>query len=417
MRIIAFAAKCDGAVAVVFALALPVVLIAAGLAIDTARANSEQEKIQQIADSVALQAARDNLYRFQEDASFARDQDVNQSDVADSAKSNFIKMAEARGVDVSKLKTTVSVVSLPGGGSRATVEFNHSVGNYFGGLLGKNFSQVVGRAFAEVAESTLELHIALDVSDSMGLGADEADQQALYAHTSCQFACHDREAMAESTLETARRLGIPLRLDVLKSATGALLDDAQANYGGSIRAAAYAFHHTARVLEGPTSDFDRIKAAIAPLEIGENLPRLNEPNQPGDTVPSHIMELLAHELGSQGNGSAASPKKLIVLVTDGTRSSRSPYLVTNTWDPDVCRELKTAGIEVAVVYTVYDYVNKDTDVSYLSAVAPIADQIESNLRACASPGLFASGDSPDEIHDAFQRVWANYKSSALRITN
>jgi hypothetical protein len=88
--------------------------------------------------------------------------------------------------------------------------------------------------------------------------------------------------------------------------------------------------------------------------------------------------------------------------------NRCEQPIDTTW----CTKVKNRGIRIAVVYT--EYLQLPTSPEYNNHIAPIdsptpsTGQIATNLRACASPGLFADvasgGDITAALNNLFQVV-------------
>ena len=147
-----------------------------------------------------------------------------------------------------------------------------------------------------------------------------------------------------------------MRIDVVKAAANSVTERiAAASQGSQVRIAVYAMHHETTLIQPLTTNITAAKAAIDNLEIGLALPRNGNPKQPGDTFPSTFADTVGPAVGNQGNGAVNNPRKLVILATDGTASSRDPFLETKAFDPQVCRSMKRKGIDVGVIYTTYDY--------------------------------------------------------------
>ncbi len=52
------------------------------------------------------------------------------------------------------------------------------------------------------------------------------------------------------------------------------------------------------------------------------------------------------------------------------------------------------GVDVAVIYLEYSYYGKETDGTWAWAIAPIEDQLEPNLEACSTDGLYVKANDP-----------------------
>lgn len=396
-----------GSVSILAALSMTTMLTAAGAAIEMQSVSNHRSKLQSAADAAALSVVRK-----------AVDDGVLRPDVLRSTGAQTFR--DNLSTDLAQRSTVRIDVTGSARSPESTVQFSMSVPTRFGGFIGMSAINVSGVATASMnASGWVDLIFAIDISASMGLGATTTAQQDLQNATGCMFACHmDEAGGAETGLAAARRLGIPLRLDVVKTASRNLIDQAATEVGASrVRSSLYTFHHTARLAAALSTHLADVKAGIADAEIADrSTARTSVPGSPGDTVPQNIFDLLNRDVTGRGEGTASSPQKLVVLLTDGVEGTWAPYLETRVFDPTRCQALKDRGVTLAVVYAKYNYLNKDADATYQWAVKPFVDQIEPNLRACASPGLFAAGDTPAEIDAAFRSVWASFRGSYLKLT-
>ena len=98
---------------------------------------------------------------------------------------------------------------------------------------------------AQTTEGEIDFHLLLDNTPSMGVGATMADINTLVANTpdKCAFACHDLSATPNDYYGLAKKLGVTMRIDVVRSATEKLMDTAKATQtvDGQYRAAIYTF--------------------------------------------------------------------------------------------------------------------------------------------------------------------------------
>ncbi len=61
---------------------------------------------------------------------------------------------------------------------------------------------------------------------------------------------------------------------------------------------------------------------------------------------------------------------------------------------------------------------RKTDGTWAWAIAPIEDQLEPNLEACSTDGLYVKANDPNEIHRAFSSLFGQIvKRAAVRLTN
>lgn len=398
-RVIAFKADARGSVAALFCVFIVIIVVMIGLVIDYSMAMWRRAKVQAAADASVL-AVINSVSRTQ-----GREEDI-------AAAIELGKNIFAANVKETFPSLVSNVTVLNNAGMfEAQVKTDPKSKLYFGRFLGASELNLPIVSSAKAGGTGyLDIYLALDVSDSMGLGASAVDQQALQGLTGCQFACHVDDGSG-SVASVAIANGIPMRLDVLKSDAIDLVTSMETSAASSFfRVGLIAFHDRATELLPLTDNFTGAASTINGLSLALGVPRSNPAEEygmtpdAGDTQPGSLVSLLEDRLPAQGTGTAANPKKFVVIVTDGTVSTWSPFLTTAPWDPAACNELKSRGIEIAVVYLEYSYYGKETDATWPWAIAPIEAQIEPNLKACSS-GLFLKANDPAEVHAAFQSVF------------
>lgn len=409
-----FSADRSGAIAPLFAIFLVALLLTCGITIDYSLGSSAKTRLQNAADAAALAVV----------AAAARSDGDEQA--LEAAKNNGYRIYEEfLADDPSALRRRPDItLQYVQGRYDATVSYAIERDNIFAVVLPSARMPIQGTSTASQAAQFVDLHLMLDVSASMGLGASEDDQRRLMEQTGCQFGCHVAES-GTSNEQNAVNLGIPMRIDVLKSATQQFLDDMGAHpTPDMMRIALHVFHDRADQILAPTADLDQASNLVRSLRLGMTRPRVStvpaEGNTPdsGDTQPNVMAQHAANTLDHQGNGTRGDPRKFLVIVTDGTESTWSPWLVTKAWDTDACQEIHDLGIEVAVIYLEYDYYGKATDATWPWTIEPIESQIEPNLRACANSGLYIKANDPAEIHAAFSRMFREVANkTAVRLTN
>lgn len=413
-RIRLFCANRAGAIAPLTAISLFAVLITCGLAIDYSLGVSTKTRLQNAADAAALAVV----------AAAARSDGDDQA--LEAAKAEGYRLYEEFLSDEPAALRQRPVITLQYTQGRydATVTYATERENFFAGVLQAPRMPIGGGATASQQAQFLDLHLMLDVSASMGLGASEDDQRELLQQTTCQFGCHVAES-GQSNEQNAIDLGIPMRIDVLKSATRQLIEDMRSHATpDSMRIALHVFHDRADQILAPTADLDQAANMVNSLRLGMGRARASVDQatgttpDSGDSQPGAMAQHSAITLGAGGNGTRGDPRKYLVVVTDGTESTWSPWLSTKAWEADACRPIHDLGIEVAVIYLEYDYYGKETNATWQSTIEPIAAQIEPNLRACANSGLYIKANDPAEIQAAFSRVFREIASrSAVRLTN
>jgi hypothetical protein len=114
-----------------------------------------------------------------------------------------------------------------------------------------------------------------------------------------------------------------------------------------------------------------------------------------------------------GDGTKDRPRQFVIIVSDGmqfdwNRISSGP--ISNT----PCEEIKARGINVAVIQL--RYVDLTGDAAFNTYVKPHFTKLGPALEKCASPGMFYSADSPEQIQKAFAELAVRIRG-ALRLMN
>lgn len=404
----------DGGIALVFAMAVGFLFASVGVAVDFSLSYSKRSLLQSAADAAALTAV---MQASESDGSSA-----NIERAKDAARAIYDQQLRGESAEL-RGRPTVELTQ-EDGAYTARVSFGVDHKTVFGAFLGSQTASLGGVAIASMSKgSFVDLYLALDVSDSMGLGGSTAEQQRMLSYAGCQFGCHVSEPGMKSAAQAAIDIGVRMRIDVMKSAATSLISQIEAlPTASSFRAGVVTFHDQAQEVLAPTSRLADVRASISSLTLAMGRPRASTNNalglvpDAGDTQPMSLVRLLESRMTSQGTGSDSDPRKLVVLVTDGTVSTWSPGLSTAPWDPATCNELKSRGIEIAVIYLEYTYFGKDTDSTYSWAIRPIEDQILPNLKAC-STGLFVKANEPAEVLAAFGEIAKKAaKLTSVRLT-
>lgn len=127
-------------------------------------------------------------------------------------------------------------------------------------------------------------------------------------------------------------------------------------------------------------------------------------------------------IGLPGDGAtASSPQKVLYYVSDGVNdASKTNCSKSLTYssdgqtrksfprcqeplDPTLCTTLKSRGIKIAVLYTTYFPL--PTNSWYTKWIAPFQPQIATNMRSCASDGLYFEVSPSQGIAEAMNSLF------------
>lgn len=378
-----------------FTLAMVVIFGVAGGVVDISRAFNIRNKLQMAADSAVLAAANDpSISERQAKQEARRYFNAGVADLPSSVKPSF---------DVKRVKTVARL--------DVTASTSAEVPTTMLGVMG--FKKIVISATATAGRNftPVEIHAALDMSASMGIAADDANRLKLVNLTKpltpdglgCAFACHQPSndvLVATTAYDFAKQNGVKLREDVMLDAFGVFVDEVlnpndPEVKAGQRRIATYGFSNSLLKLQDLNSTSAVVKGSVKTFPSSERK----------STHHPVIMDSLSKELGFSNASVAGSPRKILLLVTDGVRWDNWPVSPAyGAFDSKWCEAVKKNGVDVAVLEI--KYYEDTSDYWFSTYVKPYYNQISPNLLACASPGLyFKVADSAEaQLKQAFAEV-------------
>ncbi|MEJ8631257.1 pilus assembly protein [Sphingomonas sp. I4] len=203
-----------GAVMMMFALALPVLVFSIGMGIDYARAMKARTKLNAIADSAALSAVSKTALGMSDDAAVAYALRVFNAQAT--------SLVNAGEIAITNVAITAPTDNM--GRRNAVVTYTGTSNNVFAAILGVNTLAISGQSQTTNATAPdIDFYMLLDVSSSMALPTTSAGLAKVAASNSqkCQFACHStndltgRDANGNVTdlYGVAKSYGLNLRID------------------------------------------------------------------------------------------------------------------------------------------------------------------------------------------------------------
>lgn len=404
---LAWVADRRGSFSLHFALALVPLLGIAGGALDYSYSATVKLKLDAAADAAALVAVgRSNLYT---DATSAKI----------SAESSFtgqvtgIKRATLSSLDVSVTDSGLS--------RSATVSYSASVSTTLLQIVGIKSITMSGVSSANFARAPyIDFYVLLDNTPSMGVGATTDDITKMVNNTSdkCAFACHDL-SNSNDYYKLAKKLGVTMRIDVLRTATQQLMDTAAATaeVSGQFRMAVYTFGAKAEAMGLTnvvplTSDLSTAKSQANAIDL-MTVPS-NSYNNDMDTPFDKVVGGIGSAIPSAGSGSSTgSRQQVLFLVSDGVADQNKPKGCTQPlsgsqrcqepFDPSLCSSLKSRGVKIAVLYTTY--LPLPTNSWYNTWIKPFSGKIPTSMQSCASPGLYFEVSPSGGISDAMTALF------------
>ena len=237
-----FVSERNGSAAILFGVAAVPVMMGVGSAVEYSRAVDLRTRITAAADAAALagvMAAQASIQSASLNVSTSEAAAKAQSDGVDAAQKYFNSTVLNRQA-ISNLKMTPTI-AIVGQTVTATVKFEGEVPLMLGALVNKK-SLIIGNSVTATSGAGtgqyLDVHIVMDNSASMGVGATLADINAMLADRKmypqggigCAFACHvgSESGKPFTTDDYAKTMGYKLRIDVLKSSVQSVLSLANA---------------------------------------------------------------------------------------------------------------------------------------------------------------------------------------------
>jgi len=406
----------DGGFAITFGLALLPIMLSVGVAVDYSVANGAKAKLDAALDAAALAAVSKGAITKSKSDAKTLALDVFNADAAG-----------LKGVTITNVSANVEDNSP---GRTVTASYSAAVSTSFMGLAGFKSLAIGGVAKANSGLLTyIDFYLLLDNTPSMGVGAALTDIDKMVANTSdkCAFACHDLSDK-NNYYNLAKKLGVKMRIDVMRTATQQLMDTATATQAakGQFRMAIYTFGESATdtemtTIQKLTSDLSKAKSAANAID----LMTIPYQNYASDTATNfhEVLKDVEKEIPKQGSGSSSSPLKYLFFVSDGVadRAVGSPACsekITAGEDPKtgkkytrcqepldvgLCTKLKDRDIKIAVLYTTY--LPLPTNAWYNSWIAPFTSKIAKNMEACASPGLYFEVSPTQGISEAMNALF------------
>jgi hypothetical protein len=287
--------------------------------------------------------------------------------------------------------------------------------------LGKQTIPISGQATAEYqTASFMDFYILIDNTPSMGVGATPADVATMQANTSdtCAFACHDIASGDKSYYNLAKKLGVKMRIDVVRQATQQLTTTAMNSRVSSnqFRMGVYTFGTKAEdakltQVSDLTYDLTQVRTYTDSVDL-MTIPSQGYNNDQITSFDSALTQMNT-TIGVAGSGaSSADPQKILFFVADGVGDSYKPASCTKKLtggrcqepiDTSFCAPLKARGVQIAVLYTSYLPLPKNS--WYNTWISPFQKEIPTRMESCASPGLYFEVTPTDGIADAMNALF------------
>ncbi|WP_018261114.1 pilus assembly protein TadG-related protein [Methylobacterium sp. WSM2598] len=452
----------DGSVNILFALSLIPVLGLVGLAVDYGLAAADKTTLDHAADTAALAAvvtAKSYIAANQGQANLTAN-----AIAAGLAQAANVFAVNAGSVPFAQVTLQPPQLVRSGQTLTATLSYGATIQNSFGKLLGTP-TTLLGNSVTASADlpSYLDFYLLVDVSGSMGLPATPGGMTQLASvnkdmwsdyQQGCQFACHF-PGFTGWGLAAGK---IQLRSDAVNAAVCSLIQRASTPaVPNQYRVGIYPFINQMATLVGITGSVASLNAAAQcalswPLAFTNLLDTgttqlfaYGDPTTGTGSGGTHfevVMPQLQAAIKAFGDGSSStSPKPFVFLITDGMQNGQhygapangtyaypgnpsSFWGYADAWwdgsqpsqiDPTVCAGLKSAGATISILSIPYNpitFVNNGGGVAWENnRVNGFSPTLATPLKACASPGFFATTNTPADITASLNAMF----DQALRV--
>lgn len=402
-------------------------LLAAGMSVDLMRIMEVKSRLTSAADAAVLSSLAYDSPAMTHAVSMPGPGPINPGRKAamEFFKANLYDIPEAMisDLDVETVRSEKEI--------RSTISYTVNVKTAFGGLLNYDEWPVIGESTAAVGiEAAVDFYLLLDNTPSMGVGATPSDITKMVANTpdKCAFACHNLDS-ANNYYNLAKKLGVAMRIDVVRQATQKLTETAKdvRTYAGQYRMAVYTFGKDAtalglRKVATLSKDMDGVRDKSAAVDL-MTIPYQNYDNDQQTSFDKTLADINGF-IANPGSGIGSQPpQKVLFFVSDGVGDSYKPTTCTKQTtggrcqepiDTRMCKTIKDRGIKVAVLYTTY--LPLPTNAWYNSWIKPFQGEISQKMKECASPGLFFEVAPSQGIAEAMDALFRK-TISTLRLVS
>ena len=451
MYINKFGRDTRGTFAVMFALTSVVLVGIVGLGIDYWTALNDKTRLSAASDAAGLAAVNvaKAFYAANSGTMTANGlaTAAEQAGVAQGTKVFAVNIGPA---DISSTIVPNIVVTYNNLNFTATVSYAGSIPAHFGNIFGFNNYAVSGTSVSVASlPKYLDFYVITDVSGSMGIPTNAADQQTLIKNnpdnaieasqypSGCQFACH---YAGYKGFAYTQANNIPLKLNSVGSALNALFTAANKTkvISNQFRVGLYTFITDAIQIAALDSNFTNATTQANNLANYLDNGTYNNGMGAGGTHFENIWNDLSNYFNAAGKGTSSSDTiPFIILVTDGVENTQTyypqnsftgshPQLPDTSSSNSFCAKAKSMGYTVAVLYIPYPIIvdpqpiwnYEDGAVNYLISpttepappgaykpAVPTGGNVSNNASACASPGYFFTAGSSTQINAAMQQIF------------
>jgi Flp pilus assembly protein TadG len=429
----------SGNFGIIFALSVMPIIMAIGMAIDYSVASNFKTKLNSTLDSTAIAGvtAAKNYFLSSKDPNISSD--ALNMQAAEAGKIAAVKFFNDSVKIDSRLSNLTSDVQLivTDADVTATATYSADYNLAFGSFVGIETFKLENKVKAGTdLPNYLDVNIVMDISSSMGIGADQESIDKMKAVMNCEFACH---VNGGTGVEAAHSLGAVLRVDVMRDAISNMIARANSlkTTPDLFQFSLYTFSNSLVVAQPKTIDYPLLASAMGALNLTTDGGGTNFHYSIGTQLPPL--------LPISGDGKTAAKRKShVIIITDGVenriyvRADGIPDWQSNwtdwfgngpqgpeytqAFDPSICDAIKATGATVSVLnvtYSIPDWVTSaDLGSDLYSFIrSNILPNASTTIQKCASdPSRFYSANSTAEIKAAALTIFSHI-SKPTRLIN
>jgi Flp pilus assembly protein TadG len=434
-----------GQVAIIFAFAAMVLIVAIGMGVDMWQGYAVKARLQSAVDAAALAIASTDRTQFTEAQLQARVQAY--------VTTNYPTSALGKpGTPTLSYGSTDNIINVSDTASVPTTLMR---------IVGVDTLSVSATGQAKAAWPNIDFYLLLDSSPSMAIPATQAGIDLMIKNTNgtdprlppgtpqqeggngkgCAFGCHQTypagdnlnninqtTGKVDTTLDNfalARQLNVTLRIDNLQKAAADLMTTASNTMltnNAAYRMAIYTFDIAFNTIQTLTTDLAAAQTAAANIQLLTMYKNgwLTSTNNNNDmeTDYDNAMTNINTTMPNPGHGTKSpgdTPKEILFFVTDGVEDEKVASCTTSAtvdcsgsrqesvMDPGWCTTIKNRGIVIAVLYT--EYLPLPTNTWYTGHVSKYQPNIATTLQSCATPGLYTKVSTNQDISAALSQLF------------
>jgi Flp pilus assembly protein TadG len=358
-----------GNFAIATAILFPVLVMAAGSAVDYAIALKAGQDLKSAANAAALAAVTEAQLAY------TKKEHIDVGKLLRRTGQEFFE-TEAVSVLFASIGKVDVIPAIEKNNISASIRYEATYPTYFMKLFGMTSISISNSARATMTVRTfINITFLVDVSQSMGIGATDADQKRVAEATGCAFACHINAARGSSPYDKARANGAQMRIDVARDAIMASLDAVKSasQFSGQVTFGLYKYDNELTEIlsqkQQNSGDINFIKSRV------RDQVKLSMVN--GGTNLENALASLRNEIPASGSGLVENDRlQYLIVLTDGVESGQSwisttgwrrypntvlnspfkayqPHEVNYAIDPDGCGRLREDKVGIYFIYTEY----------------------------------------------------------------